>query len=81
MLIGDIYERMGIGHAPKQIAQKPLLSVMLEKIGHLPEEDEVFFYEGMRITPKTMASGRPLEVLVQIMDDEDIAESREEVRA
>ena len=80
MLIEDVYERMGIGKAPRQIAQKPLLSVMLEKIGRLPEEDEDFFYEGMKITPKTVVSGKPTEVCIQILDD-DATEHTGEVHA
>lgn len=80
MLIEDVYERMGIGKAPRQIAQKPLLSVMLEKIGRLPDEDEDFFYEGMKITPKTVVSGKPTEVCIQILDD-DATEHTGEVHA
>ena len=85
MLIGDVYERMGIGKAPKLIAHKPLLSVMLEKIGRLPGEDEVFFYEGMKVTPKTLSDGKPIEVTIQLMDEDEEggapAANREEVRA
>ena len=85
MLIGDVYERMGIGKAPKLIAQKPLLSVMLEKIGRLPGEGEVFFYEGMKVTPKTLSDGKPTEVVIQLMDEDEEsgapAATREEVRA
>ena len=55
MLVDDIYERMGIGKAPKNVAQKPLLSVMLEKIGRLPEEGETFFYEGIQINEIVVA--------------------------
>ena len=84
MLIGDVYERMGIGKAPKLIAHKPLLSVMLEKIGRLPGEDEVFFYEGMKVTPKTLSDGKPIEVTIQLMDEDEEggtpAANREEVR-
>ena len=84
MLIGDVYERMGIGKAPKLIAQKPLLSVMLEKIGRLPGEDEVFSYEGMKVTPKTFLDGKPTEVMIQLMDEDEesgtSAATREEVR-
>ena len=71
MLIKDVYERIGIGAAPKNIANKPLLSVMLERLGRLPSEDESFFYEGMKITPKSITDGKPLEVVLQILDDEE----------
>jgi CBS domain containing-hemolysin-like protein len=79
MLIEDVYERMGIGKAPKQIAHKPLLSVMLERLGRLPSEDEVFFYEGMKITPKSFEGGKPSEVVVQLIDGDEAAAQPEEV--
>ena len=74
MLISEIYEKMGIGDAPKHMAHKPLLSVMLEKLGRLPVEDEEFLYEGMKITPKSIQDGKPLEVLVQLIDEEEAEE-------
>ena len=84
MLIKDVYERMGVGDAPKNIAHKPLLSVMLEKLGRLPVEDEEFCYEGMKITPKTFDGGKPTEVTVQLIDEDESSnladEKAEEVR-
>ena len=74
MLVRDAYERMGIDSAPKHIAGKPLLSIMLEKLGRLPKEDEEFLYEGMIIAPKTIVDGKPTEVLVHILDDDELAE-------
>ena len=69
---------MGIGTVPKSMAQKPLLSVMLEKLGRLPIEDEEFFYEGMKITPKSVVDGKPLEVLIQLVDEEEEALAKAE---
>ena len=71
MLTGVVYERLGLGSAPKNMAQKPILSVMLEKLGRLPLEDEDFVYMGMKITPKLMADGKPVEVVVQLIDDSE----------
>ena len=85
MLIADIYERMGIGEPPKNMAQKPLLSVLLEKLGRLPEEEEVFYYNEMRITPKEFINGKPSEVVIRVLDEEELAALKsgngEEVRA
>ena len=83
MLVSDVYERMGIGVAPKNIAHKPLLSVMLEKLGRLPNEDEEFYYGEMKIIPKSVTNGKPTEVVVQILDEEELARraaEKEEVR-
>ena len=86
MLVSVAYERMGIGHAPRNLASKPLLSFMLETLGHLPEEEESFVYNDMEFTAKTLVNGRVTEVLVHILDEEDIAALKtvsqgEEVRA
>lgn len=85
MLVGTAYERMGLTKAPKAIASKPLLSFILESLGHLPREEESFVYEKLEITPKTFENGRVIEVIIHILDDEDIekmmsSEVGEEVR-
>ena len=85
MVISAVYERMGIGKAPRNIASKPLLSFLLESLGHLPEEDESFVYSNMEFTAETVVGGRVTEVLIHILDEEDIAQleaarSGEEVR-
>ena len=73
MLVSVAYERMGIGRAPRNLASKPLLSFMLETLGHLPEEDESFIFDNMEFVAKTFDGGRVTEVLVHIFDEEDIA--------
>ena len=87
MVISEIYDRMGIGKASRSIANKPLLSLILETLGRIPSENEKpFLYENLEITPKTVENGRLTEVIIHILDDEDIAaykadELREEVKA
>ncbi|MBO5879486.1 MAG: HlyC/CorC family transporter [Clostridia bacterium] len=86
MLMSSVFERMGLDAAPRNIATKPLLSFILETIGHLPAEDETFIYDNMEFTAKTLVDGRVTEVLIHILDEDDIAdllakESDEEVKA
>ena len=86
MLVSAIYERMGVGNAPRNIAAKPLLSFMLETMGHLPLEGESFVYNDMSFTAETVVNGRVTEVLIHILDEDDIAElasasAEEEVQA
>ena len=73
MLVSSAYERMGLEKAPRSIAFKPLLSFILETLGHLPEEDESFVYGNLEITAKTVVEGRVTEVIVHIMDAQDLA--------
>ena len=73
MLMSEAYERMGLGRAPRAIAAKPLLSFILETLGHLPQEEESFVYETLQVTAKTLENGRVSEVIVHILDEEDMA--------
>ena len=73
LLVSAAYERMGLGNAPRQIAAKPLISFMLETLGHLPEEEESFLYSNLEFTAKTVVDGRVTEVMVHILDEEDLA--------
>ena len=83
MLMSTLYERTALGTAPRRIAGKPLLSFILETLGHIPEEDESFLYENIRFTAKTVIDGRLTEVLVHVLDEEELealkAEKGEEV--
>ena len=42
MLVATAYERMGLGKAPRSIASKPLLSFILETVGHLIGENPLY---------------------------------------
>jgi CBS domain containing-hemolysin-like protein len=74
VLVGNAYERMGLGVAPRSIAAKPLLSFMLETLGHLPVEEESFLYGNLEISAETVEDGRVTEVVIHILDEEDLAE-------
>ena len=73
MLVSSVYERIGIGRAPKSIASKPLLSFILENLGHLLAEDESFIYENLEISAKTVVEGCVTEVIIHVLDEEDLA--------
>ena len=73
MLMSTAYERMSLGRAPKRIAPKPVLSFILETLGHFPAEDESFVYENVEYTAKTIVNGGLTEVLVHILDEDDLA--------
>ena len=72
MLMGNIYERMGLATASRRIAAKPVLSFMLERIGTLPAEGESFLFENLEFTVVTVENQRPTEVLIHILDEEDL---------
>ena len=85
MVVGEMYERMGLGKAARGIVTKPLLSLVLETLGRMPsEDDDPFLYENLEISPKTVENGRLTEVIVHILDDDELsaykADDREEAR-
>lgn len=73
MLVGNLYERMGLSMAPRNVAGKPLLSLMLETLGRLPEEEESFLFQNLEITAHTIEEKRPTEALLHILDEEELA--------
>jgi len=73
ILVGNLYERIGLFTAPRAVAAKPLLSLMLETLGRLPAEEESFLYDRLEITVETVEEGRPTFVLVHCLDDEELA--------
>ena len=73
MLVGKLYERIGLTAAPKAIAGKPLLSLMLESIGKLPEEEESFLIDDLEFTIESVENQRPVRTYVHVLDEEDLA--------
>lgn len=78
MLVLEVYNRMGLEKAPRAIANKPVLSFMLECLGHLPEKDESFVYENLEITAETIVDGKVTEVIIHILDEEDLEKLQSE---
>ena len=74
MLIGTVFERAGMGKAPRGLVSKPVISLILETLGRMPEQDESFLYDHLEITIDTVEDGRPTFVEVHFLDDEALAE-------
>ena len=74
LLVGNVYERMGLSDVSHDLASKPLLSFMIENLGHLPEEGECFLYDGVEFTAKELENGGVTRVEIHILDEEDLAE-------
>ena len=73
MLVGTLYERIGLSEAPKALATKPLLSLMLETLGRLPEEEESFVVDDLEFTVETVENQRPVRTFVHVLDEEELA--------
>ena len=74
MLVGNTYERMGLDEkAPRGVASRPWLSVILENLGHLPTEDESFLYGDKEITAREFDGTTVTHVEIHVLDEEDLA--------
>ena len=73
MLVGSLYERIGLSAAPRAVASKPLLSLMLETLGKLPEEEESFVIDDLEFTVETVENQRPVRTFVRVLDREELA--------
>jgi len=74
MLVGTVYERAGMGKAPRGLVSKPLITLVLEALGRMPEAEESFLYDHLEITVDAVEDGRPTFVEVHFLDDEELAE-------
>ncbi len=74
MLVGTVYERAGMGKAPRGLVSKPLITLVLEALGRMPEAEESFLYDHLEITVDAVEDGRPTFVVVHFLDDEELAE-------
>ncbi len=73
MLVGNTYERMGHTGAPRGTAPKPWLSVILENLGHLPEEGEAFLWGDVEITASEFDNGTVTHIEIHILDEEELS--------
>ena len=71
--------------APRGVASRPWLSVILENLGHLPAEDESFLYGDKEITAREFDGLAVTHVEIRVLDEEELAalaaNSSEEVDA
>ena len=74
ILLGTLYERIGLCEAPERLASKPLLSLMLETIGRLPEVEESFTVGDLEFTIETVENQRPTRTYVRVLDEEELAQ-------
>ena len=72
MILSNVLERIGIEKTNKNIGLKPVISFILETLGHIPEEDESFIYDNLEITAKTIENGKVTEVIIHVLDEDDL---------
>lgn len=72
MKVSQAFERMGIDGCDKRIAQKPIISWMIETLGHFPEEEESFVYNDiLEVRVEEKAENTIKSVLFKRLDSID----------
>ena len=79
LTVADTFARLGREIGDVRILSKTLNTWMIESLGHMPEEDESFVYEGITFeASKVDDDGKVIRVTVSINDDEDEADETTE---
>jgi len=74
MTLGEISDRLGIAPIRGELPMRPLLSVILEHFGSIPEEDESFRLDRLEITVDKVENGRVSNVVLHLLDEDDLSE-------
>ncbi len=72
--MGEIYRRLGINLRRSSDYDRPLLSIVIEHFGRLPEEEESFVYRNMEITIETVENNFVKYVVIRLLSPAEIAE-------
>ena len=71
MTLGEACERMGTRCPRRQLASRPLISLLLAHFGKMPTEEESFIYYNMEITVKKVENNRAESVVVHLLSEQD----------
>ena len=77
MTVGEVTNRLGVAPLKDQNPIRPLLSVILEHFGEIPEEDESFMLGNLEITVDKVENSRVSSVVIHLLDDNGTKEADE----
>lgn len=69
MTVAEAFSRINCEAPMGHVANRPILSWLVEKFGKLPEEEESFSYKNVDITVDTVEDGKVTFVEMKIIDD------------
>ena len=76
MTLGELAGRLGL--EPPPAADKPLIALLLEHFGKIPEEDDTFLYDRLEITVGPVEGGRIGTVDVHLLSEDELEARRAE---
>ena len=71
MTVGEAFSRIGLPAPAPSVAQKPLISFILDTLGRMPEEEERFDFQDVEIIADEVKDGRLTQVVIHIPDDKE----------
>ncbi len=74
LTLGEICNRIGTRPIDARMSARPLLSILLEHFGHIPEEEEFFTLGDLEITVETVEDNRVTAVDIHLLSPETTPE-------
>ena len=73
LLLSEICEKIGIPCPEPKSASRPLLSIILERLGHMPQEEDQLTLGNLQITVETIEESRVSSVTIHLLSPEELA--------
>lgn len=80
MTLGEVCHRIGIKPADKRRASRPLISIILEHFGRIPEEEEIFTLNDLEITIESVEENKITAVDVHLLSPETTPDAPDNLR-
>ncbi len=76
MTLSELCQRIGVDCPDERSAEFPIISVILEHLGRIPEEDddESFIYGNLEFSVEEVENHRVVSAVIRLLSDEDLAE-------
>ena len=82
MTLNELCDRIGIDCPDARSAEFPLISILLENFGKIPEEEESFILsDTLEITVEEVENNRVKSVVAHLLSEEDLAELEAETES
>ena len=81
LTLGEICGRLGVPCPDGLVPDRPLLSLLLERFGRIPEEEEEFREGCLAFTVEQVENSRVVSADIHLLSDEELAEAEAEEEA
>lgn len=67
--VGEVFSRMGLSCSDKALAETPVISWVINTLGHFPVEGDSFSYQNLEITVEDIEDGKIDNVIIKLDSD------------